>query len=84
MYVYKDKDGVALYVGMTNCFKRRHAQHQSKKWAKDIASYEVWPCANESNRLIAETVMIFRLRPRFNRLIKLRLDKDGDVSAARW
>ena len=84
-YVFYDKEGVPLYVGQTSSYKRRFNQHKAgRKWWKFVDRVRVWDCASESNRLMSETVLIFRLRPKYNRLIKLRIDKDGDVSPARW
>ena len=84
VYIYYDKKGVPLYVGQTYSFKKRHAQHTSKNWAEKVEKMAVWPCANESDRLIAETVLIFKVRPAENKLIKLRIHKDGSIGAARW
>jgi excinuclease ABC subunit C len=86
VYVFRDRDGDALYVGKANSIRKRVASHFSGKGGglgaglggttgmlAQIDSIETLVTQTEAEALLAEQSFIKRLRPRFN--IRLRDDK---------
>jgi excinuclease ABC subunit C len=86
VYVFRDRDGSALYVGKANSIRKRVASHFSGKGGglgaglggttgmlAQIESIETLVTQNEAEALLAEQAFIKRYRPRFN--IRLRDDK---------
>ena len=86
VYVFRDRDGNALYVGKANSIRKRVASHFSGKGGglgaglggttgmlAQIESIETLVTQNEAEALLAEQAFIKRYRPRFN--IRLRDDK---------
>jgi excinuclease ABC subunit C len=86
VYVFRDKNGDALYVGKANSIRKRVASHYAGKGAgrgaglgstpeltDRIESIEFLVTETEAEALLAEQSFIKRYRPRFN--IRLRDDK---------
>src|SRR5918994_79435 len=86
VYVFRDGDGAALYVGKANSIRKRVASHFSGKGGglgaglggttgmlAQVDSIETLVTQTEAEALLAEQSFIKRLRPRFN--IRLRDDK---------
>jgi excinuclease ABC subunit C len=86
VYVFRDRDGGALYVGKANSIRKRVASHFSGKGGglgaglggttgmlAQVDSIETLVTQNEAEALLAEQAFIKRYRPRFN--IRLRDDK---------
>lgn len=75
------KKGKAVYIGESGNIPCRLKQHRRKKWhEKDLEVRVLW-CEDDETRLVVETVMILRERPRANRAIKLGLTMAGRVYA---
>jgi predicted GIY-YIG superfamily endonuclease len=68
VYTHFDHSGSALYVGCTENPKRRTSQHKrgSPWWGEVKEVLTVW-YATQEEALLAESRMIERLRPPFNR-----------------
>jgi excinuclease ABC subunit C len=86
VYVFRDRDGTALYVGKANSIRKRVASHFAGKGGgrgaglgstaeltDRVDSIETLVTQNEAEALLAEQAFIKRYRPRFN--IRLRDDK---------
>jgi excinuclease ABC subunit C len=86
VYVFRDREGDALYVGKANSIRKRVASHFSGKGGglgaglggtsgmlAQVDSIETLVTQNEAEALLAEQAFIKRYRPRFN--IRLRDDK---------
>jgi excinuclease ABC subunit C len=86
VYVFRDADGRALYVGKANSIRKRVASHFSGKGGglgaglggtsgmlAQVDSFETLVTQTEAEALLAEQSFIKRHRPRFN--IRLRDDK---------
>ena len=86
VYVFRDAEGKALYVGKANSIRKRVASHFSGKgggWGAGLGgttgmlaqvdSFETLVTQTEAEALLAEQSFIKRYRPRFN--IRLRDDK---------
>lgn len=77
LYIFLNAAGHAVYIGESGHVPRRIQQHRKKPWFSEELKVVFWPCEDPEDRLMAETVMIFRERPRANRAIKIGLAKDG-------
>ena len=73
------KNGKPIYVGESGDIPRRFKEHKRKKWYEDKLVFKVLWCSDEQTRLVTETVMILRERPRHNRAIKIGLSKAGRI-----
>jgi excinuclease ABC subunit C len=79
VYIFRDRNGDALYVGKANSVRKRVASHfsghssSSPEMLKRADSIEVLLTATEAEALLTEQSFIKRHRPRFN--IRLRDDK---------
>ena len=86
VYLFRDRDGSALYVGKANSIRKRVASHFAGKGSgrgaglggtadliERIESIEFLVTGSEAEALLAEQSFIKRYRPRFN--IRLRDDK---------
>jgi hypothetical protein len=78
VYIFLKKDK-AVYVGESGNIPRRLKEHRRKKWFEEGLEIRILWCADDQVRLVAETVMILRERPRFNRVIKIGLTQTGRV-----
>lgn len=67
------------YIGHSSDIVARYKAHKGKKWFDPALELWTWYCPDESRRLIAETLMIFRLRPRHNRAVQVGLRLDGTL-----
>lgn len=80
VYVLSDAHGQVLYVGQSADVRSRLVAHRrSKKWFRDVATRRVYLLDDETARLLTETCLIFRHRPRHNRAVKLCLCNDGSL-----
>ena len=80
VYVLRDAKGRVLYVGQSADVRGRLADHRRlKKWFRDVRTRTVYLLDDASARLLTETCLIFRHRPRHNRAIKLCLCQDGSL-----
>lgn len=83
--VYVALDGAkVVYVGQSKHIKQRRGQHvaeKSKKWAQNPKLRWVGrPIAGGVEaRLVAETALILRYRPRANKAIKIGLKSTGTI-----
>jgi excinuclease UvrABC nuclease subunit len=68
------------YVGQSADIFTRLATHRRTKkwWADDDRVYVLTPLCPE-DRLVAETGLILRYRPRYNRAVKIGLREDGSL-----
>jgi excinuclease ABC subunit C len=79
VYIFRDKNNDALYVGKANSIRKRVASHfsgrssSSPEMLERTDSIEVLLTQTEAEALLAEQSFIKRHRPRFN--IRLRDDK---------
>src|SRR3954454_21111234 len=79
VYIFKDADGRALYVGKAKSIRKRVASHFSSRtrtaeeFLARVDSIDFVATANEAEALLAEQNFIKRYRPPFN--IRLRDDK---------
>lgn len=73
------KRGKAVYIGESGDIPRRLKEHRRKKWYEANLEVRVLWCTDDQVRLITETIMILRERPRENRAIKIGLTKTGRV-----
>ena len=79
VYVFKDADGVVLYVGKAMSVRKRVGSHFSGPhrgglpFIEQVASIDFLVTETEAEALLAEQQFIKRHRPRFN--IRLRDDK---------
>lgn len=85
VYILKDAAGLVLYVGQShNICHRVDTHRRTKSWGKQIAEVVWVPQVNPEQRLITETLLIFKLRPAHNRWIKLGLKKGAVPYEATW
>jgi len=68
-----------VYIGESGDVPRRLKEHRRKKWFSEKLKIKVLWCSDEQARLMAETVMILRERPRENKAIKIGLSKAGRI-----
>ena len=73
------KNSKAVYIGESGDIPRRIKEHRRKKWHEEGLEVRILWCADAQTRLVTETVMILRERPRHNRAIKLGLTQAGRV-----
>ncbi len=79
VYIFKDADGRALYVGKAKSIRKRVASHFSSRtrtaeeFLARVESIDFVATANEAEALLAEQNFIKQYRPPFN--IRLRDDK---------
>ncbi len=82
VYLFKDRDGVVLYVGKATNLKSRVKQYLSGHDERFMVRYlvaaadrvEVVPTSSEKEALLLENSLIKQHRPRYN--VKLRDDKN--------
>lgn len=80
VYVLFDTHGRVLYVGQSADVRGRLADHRRlKKWFRNVTTRRVYLLDDPTARLITETCLVFRHRPRHNRAIKLCLCNDGSI-----
>lgn len=80
VYIFATEDHDILYIGETNCARRRFSEHsKTKRWWKDVARAYFLEFESRSERLTVETVMILREKPRHNRTVRIGIDKKGRV-----
>ena len=77
-YVFFDRQGRVLYVGKANRVRARLRTHLAAKsaahfagWTRQIAHVRVRPAYSELEALLVEAELIRRLRPPFNRQMRL-------------
>ena len=75
------KKGKPVYIGESGDIPRRFKEHKRKKWFEEGLDFKVLWCNNSEVRLLTETIMILRERPRENRAIKIGLSKAGKLYA---
>jgi len=79
VYIFKDADGRALYVGKAKSIRKRVSSHFSSRtrtadeFLARVESIDFVATANEAEALLAEQNFIKRYRPPYN--IRLRDDK---------
>jgi hypothetical protein len=74
IYAAKNAAGDTLYVGRSECPKRRLETHKSKAvWWKECKSVEFVFVETRSKLLIAECKQIVALSPKHNRVIPFRM-----------
>ena len=80
VYLFKDADGRALYVGKAKSIRKRVGSHFSRRASRTaeeflsrVATIDFVATANEAEALLAEQNFIKRYRPPYN--IRLRDDK---------
>lgn len=78
LYVFL-KDGKPVYIGESGDIPRRLKEHRRKKWYEEGLEVRILWCNDDQIRLVTETVMILRERPRHNRAIKIGLSVAGRV-----
>jgi len=79
VYTFQDEDGDYVYIGESKNVVMRLKQHAKKKWYSKKHAVKVLWVQDDEARLVAETAMILRHRPRANRAIKIGLAKDGHL-----
>lgn len=74
------KDDVPLYIGQSAQISARVATHRrTKKWYGQVTHVLTRRVARGEDRLLMETLLILRYRPRYNRLIRVQLRSDGSI-----
>lgn len=84
VYLFRTSKGCAIYVGQSGDVFQRYRQHRRKKWFAEDLEFWALEIEGQSDRLVAETVLILRERPLQNRAVKLGLRKDGSVYPLDW
>jgi excinuclease UvrABC nuclease subunit len=79
VYTFSDSKGHFVYIGESKNIPSRLKQHRKKKWFSEELTVEVLWCSDNETRLVAETAMILRYRPRENKAIKIGLSKSGGL-----
>lgn len=81
IYAYLSAARETLYVGRSVNMRRRLREHRAeKKWAKDIATIMVFELDGGTDPLlVAETGLILKYRPTYNKAIKLGITNDGRI-----
>lgn len=81
IYAYLSAAGEPLYVGRSVNMRRRLREHRrEKKWASEIDSILIYELEGGADPLlVAETGLLLKYRPRYNRAIKLGITNDGRI-----
>jgi excinuclease UvrABC nuclease subunit len=79
VYAFCNEAGDPIYVGQSALLTQRLKQHTKKPWYKNVASVVAYPVAKAEDRLVLETLIILRYRPRNNRAIKIGIRADGSI-----
>ena len=67
VYIFRDADMRALYVGQTRDLRARMRAHSRSPFASDVALVSVIPCESRDDALAVERHYIWTLRPSFNK-----------------
>ena len=78
VYLWKDKDGVVIYVGKSKNLKNRvksylqnkHKDRKTKRLQKNISDIDYIVVSSETNALILEATMIRKYSPKYNVMLK--------------
>ena len=81
LYAFENEAGETIYVGQSKGVRSRILAHRREKswWpeVKKIHTFEMY--GDVECRLIAETGLILRLRPLYNKTIKIGIANDGHL-----
>ena len=67
VYIFYDKEGCVLYVGITQNYDYRFKQHfKSKLWFDDIHKIKISESMNRNQTSIYEIYYISILKPKYN------------------
>ncbi len=81
VYALLDVDGKPLYVGQSGDIPQRLREHRkTKRWYEKVDRVLVLLAPDLQDRLLAETVLQLKYRPRHCRAIKLGFNKDGTLT----
>ena len=80
VYALLDSEDRVLYIGQSANAPQRADVHKRKKWGPEISRTLICPVASPDERLMLETLLQLRYRPRYCRAIKLGIAKDGTLS----
>jgi excinuclease UvrABC nuclease subunit len=79
VYAFCNEAGDPVYIGQSGLIQQRIKAHAKKAWRKQATSVVWYPVAGAEDRLVLETLLILRYRPRNNRAVKIGIRADGSI-----